>query len=143
MEDLELFRRAFCQKYKIWKQSNVTVLGYVPTNWGTRNIDPVEADILTYHEWYRVNGTYLDQMPNWEYDGPQGQWYYPGPDGTYIPAYFSTLTHYAKSLGETFVPNALTKQAAASAAEHASVAPMAGTRSLGTHCGSCGLTRIA
>ncbi len=83
--------------------ANVTVLGYVPTNWGTRNISSVEADISTYHEWYRVNGTYLDQMPNWEYDGPQGQWYYPGPDGTYIPSYFSALTHYAKSLGETFV----------------------------------------
>src|SRR5258708_22213757 len=40
------------------------------------------------------------------------------------------------------IPNALTKHAAASAAEQASVAPTAGTRSLGTHCGSCGLRRM-
>ena len=40
-------------------------------------------------------------------------------------------------------PNALTKQAAASAAESASSAPTAGTISLRPHCGSCGLTRIA
>ncbi len=81
----------------------MTVLGYVPTIWGTRNITSVEADMRTYYDWYQVNGTYLDQMPNWEYDGPQGQWYYAGIGGTYIPAYFSTLTSYAKSLGETFV----------------------------------------
>src|SRR5256885_15222940 len=41
------------------------------------------------------------------------------------------------------MPNALTKHAAASAAEQARVAPTAGTSSLGTHCGSCGLRRIA
>jgi len=88
---------------KNMQMANVTVLGYVPTIWGTRNIASVETDIQSYYEWYQVNGIYLDQMPNWEYDGPQGQWYYPGPDGTYIPAYFSTLTDYAKSLGMTFV----------------------------------------
>src|SRR5258705_9714158 len=40
-------------------------------------------------------------------------------------------------------PNALTKQAAASAAERASSAPAAGTVSLRPHCGKSGLTRIA
>ncbi len=88
---------------KNMQKANVTVLGYVPTVWGTRNITSVEADILTFHDWYQVNGTYLDQMPNWEYNGPQGQWYYAGPGGTYIPSYFSTLTNYAESLGMTFV----------------------------------------
>ncbi|MHB8565981.1 MAG: spherulation-specific family 4 protein [Nitrososphaerales archaeon] len=81
----------------------VTVLGYVPTICGTRNITSVEADIHAYYDWCQVNGTYLDQMPNWEYDGPQGRWYYSGPGGTYIPTYFSTLTGYANSLGMTFV----------------------------------------
>ncbi len=93
----------FSSEVKNMQAVNVTVLGYVPTTWGTRLIASVEADISTYYEWYQVNGIYLDQMPNWEYDGPQGQWYYPGPGGTYIPAYFSTLTSYAKSLGMTFV----------------------------------------
>ena len=40
-------------------------------------------------------------------------------------------------------PNALTKQAAASAADSASIAPIAGTRNLSSHCGSAGLSRIA
>ena len=41
------------------------------------------------------------------------------------------------------MPNAFTKQAAASAAESASRAPIAGARNLSTHCGSWGLSRIA
>ena len=40
-------------------------------------------------------------------------------------------------------PNALTKQAAASAAESASSAPTAGTRNFNPHDGSCGLSRMA
>ena len=40
-------------------------------------------------------------------------------------------------------PKALTKQAAASAAESASSAPTAGTRIFRPHCGSSGLSRIA
>ena len=93
----------FSSEVKNMQVVNVTVLGYVPTIWGTRNIALVEADIRTYYEWYHVNGTYLDQMPNWEYDGPQGQWNYQGLGGTYMPAYFSNLTSYAKSLGMTDV----------------------------------------
>src|SRR5579863_10576774 len=41
------------------------------------------------------------------------------------------------------MPNALTKQAAASAAESASSAPTAGTKSLRPHDGNCGLSNIA
>src|SRR5436305_9223804 len=40
-------------------------------------------------------------------------------------------------------PNALTKHAAASAAESASSAPIAGTRNLSSHWGRAGLKRIA
>src|SRR5471032_339632 len=40
-------------------------------------------------------------------------------------------------------PKALTKQAAASAADSASSAPTAGTRNFNPHDGSCGLNRIA
>ena len=61
--------------------ANISVLGYTPTEWGTRNIRSVEADILNYHNWYHVDGLQLDQMPNWEYDGPQGQWWSSGPNG--------------------------------------------------------------
>jgi hypothetical protein len=41
------------------------------------------------------------------------------------------------------MPNALTKQAPASAAASASNAPTPGTRNLSSHCGSAGLSRIA
>jgi len=41
------------------------------------------------------------------------------------------------------MPNALTKHAAASAAERASRAPTAGTRNFRSHCGNAGLRRIA
>ena len=41
------------------------------------------------------------------------------------------------------IPKALTKQAAASAAESASNPPTAGARNFSTHCGSWGLSRIA
>ena len=41
------------------------------------------------------------------------------------------------------MPKALTKQAAASAADSASSAPTAGTMNFRPHCGSCGLSRIA
>ena len=41
------------------------------------------------------------------------------------------------------MPKALTKQAAASAADSASSAPTAGTRNFRPHDGSCGLSRIA
>ncbi len=40
-------------------------------------------------------------------------------------------------------PNALTKQAAASAADNASITPTAGTRNFRPHCGRSGLRRIA
>ena len=41
------------------------------------------------------------------------------------------------------MPKALTKQAAASAADSAMTAPTAGTRNFRLHCGRSGLTRIA
>jgi hypothetical protein len=41
------------------------------------------------------------------------------------------------------MPKALTKQAAASAADSASSAPTAGARNLSSHCGNSGLIRIA
>ena len=37
------------------------VLGYVPTGWGTRPKDAVEADIDHYRDWYGVEGVFLDE----------------------------------------------------------------------------------
>jgi hypothetical protein len=88
---------------KSMQSAGITVLGYVTTSWGTRSTSSIEADMLTYHNWYGVNGIYLDEMPNWNYNSPSGAFYYQGPDGEFIPAYFATLTAYAKSLGMTKV----------------------------------------
>lgn len=95
--------QSIVSEVKELRAANVSVLGYVPTNWGTDSVSSVESNILQYSEWYHVNGVQLDQMPNWEYDGPQGQWWYSGPGGVYMPSYFSNLTAYAKSLGMTMV----------------------------------------
>lgn len=79
--------------------AGIMVLGYVPTWWGERNISAVESAINNFRTWYGVNGIYLDQMPNWDYNAPNGSWYYSGPGGEFIPNYFSNLTEYAKSIG--------------------------------------------
>jgi hypothetical protein len=88
---------------KNMQSAGITVLGYVTTSWGTRTVASIEADMLAYHSWYGVNGTYLDEMPNWNYNSPTGVYYYSGPDGEFVPAYFATLTQYGKSLGMTKV----------------------------------------
>lgn len=74
---------------KSMQDAGISVLGYDPTNWGERGIPSVEQDMLTFHNWYHVNGIYLDQMPNWEFNSY----------GTYLGLYFANLTSYAHSLG--------------------------------------------
>ena len=68
----------------------ITVVGYVPTDWGSRSISSIEANIATFKSFYEVNGIFLDQMTN-----------QPGRE-----SYYSTLTAYAKSYGlQTVVGN--------------------------------------
>jgi hypothetical protein len=77
----------------------ISVLGYVPTGWGTKSLSLIKTEISAYYTWYHLDGILIDQIPNWEYDGPQGQLRYSGPNGTFIPDYLSNITSYAKSLG--------------------------------------------
>jgi hypothetical protein len=65
--------------------AGITVLGYVDTNYGSRDISSAESDIAHYMSWYGVNGIYIDRMANWVGE----EWYY------------STLTSYGKSIGLT------------------------------------------
>jgi hypothetical protein len=88
---------------KDMQAAGISVIGYVPTNWGERGIPSIESDMLIYLNWYGVTGIYLDQMPNWNYNSPSGTWYYGGPNGEFIPAYFATLSQYGKSIGMTQV----------------------------------------
>jgi hypothetical protein len=83
--------------------AGIIVIGYVPTGWGEASISSIEVEMLTYLNWYGVNGTYLDQMPNWNYNSPSGGWYYSGPNGEFIPGYFAALNQYGKSIGMTEV----------------------------------------
>src|SRR5580765_4416842 len=56
---------------------------------------------------------------------------------------FAPLAAGLRARPRKLTPNALTKQAAASAADKARSAPTAGAVSFNPHCGSCGLRRIA
>ena len=95
------FSSLAASEIKSMMNAGIQVLGYVPTWWAQRNITVVESVIKTFFDWYHVNGIYLDQMPNWNYNAPNGSAYYTGPNGKYIPAYFSNATKYAKSIGLT------------------------------------------
>ncbi|MHB2036856.1 MAG: spherulation-specific family 4 protein [Nitrososphaerales archaeon] len=77
----------------------IGVFEYIPTNWATTSISAIEAEIYKCNSFYQPSGILLDQIPNWEYNGPKGQPYYSGQNGTFIPAYLSNITSYAKSLG--------------------------------------------
>jgi len=68
------------------KSAGVIVLGYVYTNYASRNMSSVIDDIDTYKKWYPVDGIKFDQMANT-----------PG-----FESYYSNLTAYAKSQGFTF-----------------------------------------
>jgi Spherulation-specific family 4 len=83
------------------QNAGISVMGYDATWWATRQPSDVEALMLTWRDWYGVNGIYLDQMPNWNYNGPNYQAYYNGTGGIYIPSYFANLTRYGRSLGFT------------------------------------------
>jgi len=97
------YNPSITREVKSMQAAGIIVIGYVPTVWGEASISSIEAEMLTYLSWYGVNGTYLDQMPNWNYNSPNGAWYYSGPNGEFIPAYFATLNQYGKSLGMTEV----------------------------------------
>lgn len=65
---------------------DISVLGYVYTNYGTRNSTDIKNEITNYKNWYNVNGIFFDQMSN-----------VPGNE-----VYYADLTNFVKSLGLTF-----------------------------------------
>lgn len=61
----------------------ITVIGYVPTDYGGVPVSQAEQEISTYSQFYSLSGVFFDQMSNVEgYE-----------------SYYSTLTSYASSLG--------------------------------------------
>jgi hypothetical protein len=68
------------------QSAGVTVIGYVYTSFGTRNVSLVEADVRAFANWYGVTGVFFDEMSNTV-----------GNEG-----YYRSLTQYARSLGLQF-----------------------------------------
>lgn len=65
------------------ENAGVTVLGYVHTSWGTRNISTVESEVKDYQLWYNVSGIFFDEMAS----------------VAGYESYYSTLNNYSKNLG--------------------------------------------
>ena len=52
----------FVRAVKYCQSKNISVVGYVYTDYGKRSTRAAEADITDYYSWYRVDGIFLDQM---------------------------------------------------------------------------------
>ena len=64
------------------------VIGYVPTGYGNREIDDVVADINAYHDFYQIDGIFVDEVNN---VGAQG-----------VLTYYRTVYDHVKSLDSSW-----------------------------------------
>lgn len=62
----------------------ISLVGYVPTQYGARSAAEVKADIDKYFSWYDVDGIFLDEVPS---------------DDCGAQAYYADLNSYIKSRG--------------------------------------------
>jgi len=76
----------FVSGIQLLQSAGITVIGYIPTDYGTVPISQVEQEIYTYSQFYQLSGIFLDQMPSM----------------SGYESYYSTLTSYAQSLGMPF-----------------------------------------
>jgi hypothetical protein len=51
----------FATLVKLAQKAGITVIGYVPTGYGSRAAATVEAEVRDYESWYHVNGIFLDE----------------------------------------------------------------------------------
>jgi len=65
------------------KATGIIVVGYVYTDYGSRDLDAVKSEISKYKKWYDVDGIMFDEMSN----------------RVGYEMYYESLTSYAKSLG--------------------------------------------
>ncbi|MDE1829119.1 MAG: spherulation-specific family 4 protein [Thaumarchaeota archaeon] len=68
------------------QNAGITVVGYVDTRYGTKNVTSIESEINSYKDWYGVNGIFFDAMSN-----------IPGNE-----TYYKQINNYTKSLGLTY-----------------------------------------
>jgi hypothetical protein len=71
------------------ESAGILVFGYVASSWGEGNISLMEAQMREFKNWYKVDGIYLDQMANWEFNSAS----------VYLPTYYALLREYANSIG--------------------------------------------
>lgn len=68
----------------------LTVLGYVHTRYGARDLASVEADVDKYYEWYGVDGVFFDEASH---------------DCSYASSYYEVLYNHVKTKGGRVVLN--------------------------------------
>jgi hypothetical protein len=68
------------------KAADITVIGYVYTDYGSRDINAIKSEISKYKDWYNVDGIMFDEMSN-----SAGK-----------IEYYRQLDDYAKSIGMTY-----------------------------------------
>jgi hypothetical protein len=73
----------YVQGIPVLQQAGVTVLGYVYTSYGRRDVEQVKEEIALFCSWYHVDGIFFDQNAS-----------QPGLEG-----YYSDLSLYAQSKG--------------------------------------------
>jgi len=73
----------FVNGIKKLQAAHITVIGYVYTSYASRPISDVEADMMLYEQWYKVNGIFFDNMSS---------------DAS-TASYDTTLANFAKSQG--------------------------------------------
>jgi hypothetical protein len=71
----------YAEQVKKSQAAGLSVLGYVPTGYGARDIALVKADIDRYYSWYSVDGIFLDEAST---------------DCQFARPYYSDLYRYGK-----------------------------------------------
>ncbi|HJU14680.1 MAG TPA: spherulation-specific family 4 protein [Candidatus Nitrosotalea sp.] len=77
----------YAEGVRFLMSKGVSVIGYVHTKYGSRNLTVIKSEIDCYKNWYQLDGILLDEMAN-----KAGK-----------EAYYADLTKHAKSQGMTLV----------------------------------------
>ncbi len=89
----------YVEQVKHSQAAGLTVLGYVYTGYGARDIAAVKADIDNHYLWYDVDGIFLDEAST---------------DCSFTSSYYTDLYNYVKAKGGKAVtvvnPGAQTKE---------------------------------
>ena len=77
------------------RSAGITVIGYVPTGYGTDPLSTVESQVQDYSSWYRLSGIFFDEMAN---DNGTGNC----PWTCTVQQYYQDLVSYSSTVGYNF-----------------------------------------